>query len=656
MKKVLFSLCLLFAVSASAHDAGVAKVSSPDGKNTVEVNLSGTLMFRALHADATLMDWSTIALEVQDGPVAGTVKGARKPVARVEATDAPLYRQNTVNVAYNEMEVRLNDGFSILFRAYDEGFAYRFKYGKKAPIIVKNERTSYRFTSDCKAWLPYTNGHPFDGSFECPYDVTTLSAAKAEPCVLPLTVDCGEAKVTVLESDLESYPGMFLVATAKDGEYGFEGLFAPYPKKMGYHTSRHMTHVVEAEDYIAKVDGARSFPWRVFAVTEKDTEMPVNNLVYALATPNRIGDTSWIKPGKVAWDWWNNWNLKGVDFKAGVNMDTYKFYIDFAAANGIEYIVLDEGWYNTASGDILDIVPAINLPELIAYGKQKGVDIVLWMVFNCVDENLDVICKTYSEMGAKGFKIDFLDRHDQTAVEMAYRIAAKAAEYHLFVDYHGFYKPTGLSRTYPNVVNYEGVYGLENMKWASRDTDQMKYDVTIPFIRMMAGPMDYTPGAMINRCQSDWYASNKYPMSQGTRCRQMALYVVYDSPFTMLCDVPTNYMREPECTSFIASVPTDPDETVIPAGEVGEYCVSARRFGNDWFVGGITSWTERDVTVDFSFLPEGKSYQATLFCDGVNANKNAEDYAVKTFTVSRASSATIHLASGGGFAMKLAAK
>lgn len=483
------------------------------------------------------------------------------------------------------------------------------------------------------------------------YDITPLSKAQPKLAFLPVTVDCGSVKLTLLESDLEAYPGMFV--QSQQGKYGLKGVFAPYPAKTDFYPWRKQEYVTETTDFISRSRGSRSYPWRVLAITEKDTDMPVNKLVYALASPNRIGDTSWIKTGKVAWDWWNDWNLKGVPFKAGINMDTYKYYIDFASRNGLEFIVLDEGWYDPKSGDMLTVIPELDLPELIAYGKSKGVEIVLWTVFNVLDSQLEAACKKYADMGIKGFKVDFLDRDDQTAVEMVYRIAEMTARYKLTLDLHGIYKPTGINRTYPHIINFESVFGMEEVKWTDIKNNMPLYDVTFPYIRMMAGPVDYTPGAMRNATKADWRAMYYTPASMGTRCHQLAAYIVHDSPFTMLCDAPTNYLNEQECVDFIASLPVEVDSTFIASGELGKYIVTVRKKDVNWYIGGMTNWDERDVQLDFSFLPEGVSYTAVLFKDGVNANKQAEDYRKETIRIDKDSRLTLHLASGGGFAMKL---
>jgi alpha-glucosidase len=388
------------------------------------------------------------------------------------------------------------------------------------------------------------------------------------------------------------------------------------------------------------------------AITEHDTEMPVNNLVYALASPNQIGQTDWIRPGKVAWDWWNDWNLKGVDFEAGINTRTYQYYIDFAAKNHIPYVVLDEGWYDSSKGDIMNPIPAIDLQGLIDYGREKGVSIALWTVFNVLDEHLTEACEKYAKMGVKGWKVDFMDRNDQTAVEMAERLAKTCAQYQLFLDYHGFYAPTGMSRTYPNILNYEGVFGMEEARWAKKETDMPRYDVTFPFIRMMAGQVDFTPGAMRNGTKENWVECYQNPVSMGTRCHQLACYIVHDSPFTMLCDTPTNYEREQPCVDIITSLPDTFDETKIIQGKLGSYIIVARRNGSDWYLGGQTNWDGRDVELSLDILPPG-TYQATIVSDGINANHNAEDYRIEQKTLTTNDQLSLKMANGGGFLIKL---
>lgn len=657
-KKLCLAILSLLLLSGNASFAAKEKkyvLSSPDGTLKVEISAGNELAYQVMHGNDTILSHSNIGLVLENGTIVGKtprITGERRRKIK-DNIESPFYRFKEFVATGNELDLKLKGGFGIIFRAYNEGVAYRFYTTQSSDIIIKEEQAEFNFKEDYTAYLPYTTNDkkPMAMAYQNVYDITPLSKARPKLAFLPVTVDCGSVKLTLLESDLEAYPGMFV--QSQQGKYGLKGVFAPYPAKTDFYPWRKQEYVTETTDFISRSRGSRSYPWRVLAITEKDTDMPVNNLVYALASPNRIGDTSWIKTGKVAWDWWNDWNLKGVPFKAGINMDTYKYYIDFASRNGLEFIVLDEGWYDPKSGDMLTVIPELDLPELIAYGKSKGVEIVLWTVFNVLDSQLEAACKKYADMGIKGFKVDFLDRDDQTAVEMVYRIAEMTARYKLTLDLHGIYKPTGINRTYPHIINFESVFGMEEVKWTDIKNNMPLYDVTFPYIRMMAGPVDYTPGAMRNATKADWRAMYYTPASMGTRCHQLAAYIVHDSPFTMLCDAPTNYLNEQECVDFIASLPVEVDSTFIASGELGKYIVTVRKKDVNWYIGGMTNWDERDVQLDFSFLPEGMSYTAVLFKDGVNANKQAEDYRKETIRIDKDSRLTLHLASGGGFAMKL---
>ena len=651
----ILSLLLLIRNASFAAKEKKYVLSSPDGTLKVEISAGNELAYQVMHGNDTILSHSNIGLVLENGTIVGKtprITGERRRKIK-DNIESPFYRFKEFVATGNELDLKLKGGFGIIFRAYNEGVAYRFYTTQSSDIIIKEEQAEFNFKEDYTAYLPYTTNDkkPMAMAYQNVYDITPLSKAQPKLAFLPVTVDCGSVKLTLLESDLEAYPGMFV--QSQQGKYGLKGVFAPYPAKTDFYPWRKQEYVTETTDFISRSRGSRSYPWRVLAITEKDTDMPVNNLVYALASPNRIGDTSWIKTGKVAWDWWNDWNLKGVPFKAGINMDTYKYYIDFASRNGLEFIVLDEGWYDPKSGDMLTVIPELDLPELIAYGKSKGVEIVLWTVFNVLDSQLEAACKKYADMGIKGFKVDFLDRDDQTAVEMVYRIAEMTARYKLTLDLHGIYKPTGINRTYPHIINFESVFGMEEVKWTDIKNNMPLYDVTFPYIRMMAGPVDYTPGAMRNATKADWRAMYYTPASMGTRCHQLAAYIVHDSPFTMLCDAPTNYLNEQECVDFIASLPVEVDSTFIASGELGKYIVTVRKKDVNWYIGGMTNWDERDVQLDFSFLPEGVFYTAVLFKDGVNANKQAEDYRKETIRIDKDSRLTLHLASGGGFAMKL---
>lgn len=654
-------MCACVGTCSLQADAKVHTLQSPDGRLRVEVNDENQLAYTLKFNNRILLDESPVGMQLTDRTWGATpkVKRVNRRTAVKEHIVSPNYRTPAFDVTYNEMDIRLKDDYGIVFRAYDEGVAYRFYTTLKTDFVVENETAVFNFPQDYKTYMAYSTASgdkdPYAMAFQNLYTQTPVSQSQpGRIAFLPVTMDCGEGvKMTLLESDLEQYPGMFVT---HDSGTSLKADFAPYPTQTQAFPPRAMTKVTERGEYIARGQGARNFPWRIWAVTTDDRQMPVNNLVYALASPNRIGDTSWIKTGKVAWDWWNDWGLTGVNFKAGINMPTYKHYIDFAAENGIEFVVLDEGWYKPSSGDMLTVIPELNLEELIAYGKSRGVDLILWTVFNVLDNQLEEACKKYADMGISGFKVDFLDRDDQTAVEMTYRIAEATARHKLTLDLHGFYKPTGLNRTYPNIINFESVFGMEEVKWSNVDKDMMKYDVIMPYIRMMTGPVDYTPGAMRNATKKDFKPVYYNPMSQGTRCHQLAAYVVHDSPLTMLADSPTAYRQNQECTDFIVSLPNKHiEETRILQGTMGEYIVTARRIGRNWYVGGMTDWTPRDLSLSFDFLGEG-TYDVILFTDGINAGKNASDYRKETFTATSATQRDIHLAAGGGFVLSITKK
>ncbi len=559
------------------------------------------------------------------------------------------YKKSVIDDQYTELTLNCKGDYGVIFRAYNDAVAYRFFTKKKGTLIIRNEEANFNFTDDYRSFIPiqwdYRDGKNFNSSFEALYHEIKLSAFPADSLAfLPLLVDAGDRKVVLLEADLEDYPGMYLDLNGTGK--GFRAVFAPYPIEA--HTVGNDYIPTKREDYIAKTNGTRSFPWRAIVISEQDKELLNQDIVQKLAAPSRLTDISWIRPGQVAWDWWNARNISGVDFKAGLNTPTYKYYIDFAAANKIPYIMLDGGWSDRF--DLFKVSPNINLQEIIDYGRDKGVGVLLWATWYAVLQQMDKAFPEYSKMGVKGFKIDYIDRDDQVVVASTYDIAKLAAQYKLLIDYHGVFKPTGLQRTYPNVVGYEGVKGLENFKWANED--QPRYTSTIPFIRMMAGPMDYTPGAMRNSTDRDYRPINDNPMSKGTRCQQLAEYVIFEAPLQMLSDNPTIYTKEQACTDFITKVPTTFDETIALDGKVGEYVAIARRKGDTWFVGAISNWTPREITLDLSFLPEG-TYEAEIFRDGVNADRDATDYKREIIPVSRSTKQVLKLYPGGGWAARI---
>ena len=661
MKKTLLLLAASVACAFPALAQKTYTLTSPDGRLRTTVAAGDALAYAVTLDGRPILDASPLSLTLDNG----TTWGIAPRVAGVSRTSvdtaipSPFYRSAEVRDRYNGLTLKMRGDWSVEFRAYDDGVAYRFVSRAEKPFNIVSEQAEYRFPADCAVTVPYVRDHAgnidaqWRNSFENTYTETTLSKLDAGRLIfLPLVVDAGDGvKVCITETDLNDYPGMYLW-NGDSGQH-LTARFAPYPKRTEQGGYNNLQMVVkEREAFIAKVEAPRTFPWRV-AIVGTDPDLAASDLSFLLAAPSKIDDTSWIKPGKVAWDWWNAWNISGVDFRAGINTETYKYYIDFAAAKGIEYVILDEGWAVNKKADLMQIVPEIDLPAIVEYGRQKGVGIILWAGYWAFDRDMENVCKHYSEMGVKGFKVDFMDRDDQQMTAFNHRAAETAARYGLILDLHGTHKPAGLNRTWPNVLNFEGVHGLEQMKWSPATVDQVKYDVQIPFIRQVAGPMDYTQGAMRNASKQNYYPCDSEPMSQGTRCHQLALYVVLDSPLNMLCDSPTNYLREAECTEFIAAIPTVWDETRILGGRLGEYIVTARRKGSTWYVGGITDWTPRDVEIDLTPLGIDATVEATIFRDGANADRKASDYRRESIRIDTSKPLTVHLAPGGGFAMKL---
>lgn len=664
-------LAALAALSmATAHAApGKQTITSPDGRIAITVDAAKGIVYSVTLDGKTLLAPSEVSMTLTDGRVFGGNAKCGKMTTRSvsETIPAVVYTKSVVDNTYNELTLTYKD-FNVEFRAYDDGVAYRFVSKSKVPFEVKSEQTTFAFPEDWQAYIPYVNQNDqelatqFHNSFENKYSHHPLSQYDAKHyAFLPLLVEAADGvKLCITESDLRHYPGLYLYNG--DGDTTLTGVSAPYPKdRVGEPSHGISMYVQGTEDYIARYTeadikaGNVAFPWRLMGISTDDSQLLGNDMVYRLAAPQQAGsDFSWVKPGKVAWDWWNQWNLFGVDFRAGINTPTYKYYIDFAAKAGVEYVILDEGWAVAKVADLMQVNPDIDLEEIIRYGKEKGVGIILWAGFYPFQKDVEGICRHYAEMGVKGFKVDFFDSDDQQIPEFLEYAAEVASRYHLMLDFHGVFKPTGLCRKYPNVVNYEGVYGLENMMWNARP-DQVDYDVTIPFVRLFAGPADYTQGAMRNGSYDNIRSVNNEGMSAGTRCHQLGEYVVFFSPLNMLCDSPSNYLLEEECTEFIASIPTVWEETRPLESRVAEYVCVARRNGDTWYVGGINNWTARDFTMDLSFLPEG-NYEVTLFRDGINADRAARDYKKVTCVLDADRQLNVHMAPGGGFAAKVIKK
>ena len=658
MKKTLVSLLLCVCTLAAFAATKPQTLASPDGKTVITFD---NFKYSVTVDGQQMLAPSAISMTLADGIVYGDgAKLVKTLRTTVDKTVTPvIYKRNEVRQNYNEMTL-VYKTFNLVFRAYDDAVAYRFVSKSKTDFIVESEQAEFAFPGNWKAFVPYCNNDdknlPLEKRLECSFENTYEHIAlkewkKEQPAFLPLVVEapCGY-KIAITEADLFSFPGLDMANT--DGDTVLEGIHAKYPKDVRQGGHNELQGCIQtSENFIAKCPAGHAFPWRAIQIAREDKELAASDLVLKLAAPADEADWSWVKPGKVAWDWWNDWNLYGVDFRAGINNDTYKYYIDFASKNGIEYVILDEGWAVNKKADLFQVIPEINLQELCDYAAAKNVGIVLWAGYWAVDRDMEHVFSHYSKMGVKGFKIDFMDRDDAQMVDFYNNCAKMGAKYKMMCDFHGAYKPTGLQHTYPNVINFEGVHGLEQMKWEKADK-QVVYDVTIPFIRMMAGPMDYTQGAMRNATRGNYRPINTEAMSLGTRCRQLAEYVVFESPFNMLCDSPSNYIAEPECTSLIASVPVTWDETVVLDGKIGEYVATARVKDGTWYVGALTDWNARDMVLDFSFLPEG-SYTMTVFKDGINADRAAKDYKKETVTVKSGDKVSVHMAPGGGWLAKI---
>ena len=654
-------LTLLLAAAVSLTAAAAPKthsLASPDGRLVIRVSTGDAVTYSVSRDGVTLVAPSEISLTLGDGTVLGGPARLQKVLRTgVDRTlESVLYKRRTVRDRYNAMTLRFKD-FELVLRAYDEGVAYRFVPTLKGPFTVRAEQAGFVFPQDGPSVVPYVSQHTetmegqFFNSFESRYDRPMLSAWRADRLAfLPVLVETAGARLLITESDLLNYPGMYLHNAG--GGTALRGVFAPLPsvEEQGGHNNLQML-VKERKEDIAEFAVAEPLPWRVMLVAGQDSELLESDMPWLLGR-DPAGDFSWVRPGKVAWDWWNDWNLYGVDFRAGINNETYKYYIDFAAAKGIEYVILDEGWAVNRQADLFQVIPEIDLEELVRYGSGRGVGLILWAGYQAFARDMERVCAHYARMGIKGFKVDFMDRDDQPMVAFYTRAAETAARHGLVLDFHGAFKPAGLQRTWPNVLNFEGVFGLENMKWAGGEVDQVGYDVTVPYLRNVAGPMDYTQGAMRNAARHNYRAVNSEAMSQGTRCRQLAEYTVFYAPLTMLCDSPSNYLREPECTAFIAGIPTVWDETVALGGTVGESVAVARRKGDCWYVGAMTDWHAREMTLDLGFLGAG-AWRMDVFADGPNADRAACDYVRRCEMVPDDRKITVSMAPGGGWTAKI---
>ena len=672
MKRTKFITSLMLAlVCGLPITAKVYTIHSLLGDLVVNVHVDKSITWDVTKGKTQVLQPSVISLQTDKQTLGVNPKVRKASVTNWKNDDYGGYQQLLLSC----------NGYDVEFRAFMNAAAYRI-IPKKMINKVMNETSEYRFAGDYQAFVPYVNdnrgGERWCYSFESYYDETPLSKMyKDSLAITPLAVCLPDGKkAVVMEADVENYPGMYLLkgtssSSAASGvsssdastDYSIHAAFPPLPLKEeigGY--SRLNLVPTERANYIA--EKVTKLPWRIVLVTDEDKQLVGNDIAKVLGPACRVKDTSWIKPGKVAWDWWNNTNITGVDFRAGINTETYKYFVDFARNNHLEYIIIDEGWSDPE--DLLIFSDKMDMAGIINYAKENGVGVILWSSWrNLVQrghDKMEAIMKHYGDMGVKGFKVDFFDRDDQKAINSVYEIAACAAKHQLLLDLHGM-RPFGVQFSYPNIVNFEGVKGLENSKWEPRTGDgplhdQPRYDVTIPFLRALPGAFDYTPGAMVNAVRSQFFGNNDHPMSQGTRVHQMAMYTIFDAPLQMLADSPTKYMQNQECTDFISQIPTVYDQVVPLDGKLGEYVVVAKRKGNKWYIAAMNNWQARDLTVDLSHLvtPNDKTRKleklngtANIFADGINADREATDYKHTYRQVTSDDKLQIHLAPGGGW-------
>lgn len=637
---LLLFLSITFVLSAQKK----AELQSPNGEIKVSLSISDKIYYTISYSNDVLLEKNHLSLNLGSETLGLNPKLSGQKANKVNEVLTPVVplKYSSVKNEYNSLLLTFKGDYSIEFRAFDDGIAYRFITNKKGDVEVLGEDFTINFPANYLLHLQQPGG--FKTAYEEPYTHVESNEWKATDrmSVLPVLIDTKKKyKILISESDLSDYPCMFLKG---NGANGVQSTFPKAPLEFGEDGDRSLKIVKEA-DYIAKTTGKRNFPWRYFVITKDDKQLIENTMTYRLATKSQLQDVSWIKPGQVSWEWWNEASPYGpdVNFVAGFNLDTYKYYIDFASKYGIEYIIMDEGWAKSTR-DPYTPNPKVDVHELIRYGKEKNVGIILWLTWLVVENNPDIF-KTFNEWGVKGVKIDFMDRSDQWMVNYYERIAKEAAKYNILVDYHGSFKPAGIEYKYPNILSYEGVRGMEQMEGCTPENS-----VYFPFMRNAVGAMDYTPGAMISMQPERYCGHRPNSASIGTRAYQLALFVIFESGLQMLADNPTLYYRNEDCTKFITDVPVTWDETRALEAKAGEYALVAKRKGNKWYIGGMTNNTERQLEINLDFLNAGTSYKMTSFEDGINAGRQAMDYRRKESHVKSGDKIQIKMARNGGFA------
>ncbi len=648
LKRTAILVCASICFAASVKAETTHTLLSPNRRIELRIEALERIRYSLLVNGSMLMRDCTLSMSIDQRKLGIDPRIKASTPRSVSQEIEPQVRQKFARLRenYNELRLEMEDGYAVVFRAYNEGAAYRFEVAMpESAVKVRSEEATFNFAGDYHVYYPKEESFFSHNEREFTYlEVKALTSSTIGS--VPAVIESSDGvKIAICDADVEDYPGLWLRG---DGKNSLSAVFPPCPLKENLNRDRDLK-ISETADYLAATKGTRTFPWRVIGIAEQDGDLITNQLVYLLAKPSQVRDGSWIKPGKVAWDWYNANNIYGVDFKAGINTQTYKYYIDFASKYGVEYIILDEGWYKL--GNLLQVVPEMNIEELVAYGKQKNVGIILWVVWKTLDDQFDEAMSRFEKWGIKGLKVDFMQRDDQPVINFYHKVCREAAKRRMLVDYHGAIRPATMTRTWPNLITTEGVRGLEQTKWSKYANPE--HNVTIPFTRMFLGPMDYTPGSMVNAGKERNFAGVfERPMSLGTRCHQLAMYVVYESPLQMLADSPTHYLREPEVMEFLGPVPTVWDETKVLRAKIGDYVIIARRHGRDWYIGAMTDWNAREFEIDLSFLAEGR-FKMLSYQDGINSNNYGSDYVKSTTQVSKTSRLKIRLNEGGGWAARI---
>jgi alpha-glucosidase len=647
---------MLFMANTNAWSIDTLQVSSPTGKILVKVWMGKQLNYRILYQNKTILEPSSIDLQLDNNrSLSGNdvIRSSSVKKVNEQIVSSVPEKRKIIPDVYNLLSVVFRQPYKVEFRVYDDGVAYRILTLFKDSIYVKNEVAEFSFPGKPSVYLPKVQKRDdadiFHTSYEEEYPLRRMDSLITGMLGYSPVVVVPESYplIGITESDLEDYPGMFLGGT---GSSKLNGVFAGFPLELKSTGGTYPElNVAKRAPYIARTTGSRSFPWRVLLIAAEDRELPGNDIVYRLGSPSRIGDASWVVPGNLTDEWTIDINLFNVPFRAGLNTASYKYYIDFAKRFGFDRIMMDAGWSDV--NDLFKITPEINMDTLVAYAKKRDVKISMWTLSMTLDRQLEKALDQFNKWGVNFIMTDFIDRDDQKAVNFYYRIAKACAEHKIMIMYHGAFPPKGFNRTYPNAVAREGLMGSEYDRWSNRVTPG--HDVILAFTRMLAGGFDYEPGMLNNATIKGTRPVEGVVTSAGTRCHQLSMFVVYDSPMQIFGGNPSEGMREPEFMELMASIPTTWDETIIKDAKIGKYIVTARKKGNDWYVGGMSDWTERDLTVKFDFL-DGGNYKATICKDGVNADRYAADYVIqKEVQIKKDSELKIHLAPGGGFIIKL---